>query len=121
LIQADLSQTVDICAQAFNPAGAAEREALSKKLAETSMLDMDLNDDERRILTTMRTCNVVRTDDLANFDNFRVNVIDGMVLNLKRGEVTLTPAPVPVARAGDAGLSTADPVVKNPMTSNFSC
>lgn len=68
----------------------------------------------------MRARNAVRTDDLVNLDNFRPDVINGMVLNLKRGELNLAPAPVPAARAGDAGLSAAAPIVKNPMTSIFS-
>ncbi len=84
------------------------------------MPEMNLSEDERRVLTTMRARNAIRSDDLINIDNFRADVINGMVMNLTRGELGLAPAPVPALHSGGSSTNSAAAPVKDPQVSIFS-
>lgn len=84
------------------------------------MPEMSLSDEERRVLTTMRARNAIRSDDLVNIDNFRADVVNGMIMNLTRGKLGLDPAPVPALHSGESGMNTAAAPVKDPRVSVFS-
>ncbi|KAJ5659678.1 FAD/NAD(P)-binding domain-containing protein [Penicillium longicatenatum] len=98
----EISQTIDFCMKAFHPAPKEQREAIFDKLATGSgassgsanptLSEQTLSADEERILTTMRARNAIRTEDLIHIDNFSVDIVDGMVPHLKRGELGLIDA-----------------------------
>ncbi|KAL9124475.1 MAG: hypothetical protein Q9217_006191 [Psora testacea] len=106
LTQEELSKTVDFCFHAFEPAGKEEREAVLRKVEDISnnasdnkmdlkskegaeMLEATLSPDEMRILTTIRARQMVRTEDIVSIEHFNTDTIDGMVPNMKRGELGL--------------------------------
>ncbi|KAJ5834970.1 FAD/NAD(P)-binding domain-containing protein [Penicillium robsamsonii] len=104
LTPAEISQTIDFCMKAFHPAPKEQRENISDKLANgaaagsssanPALSEQTLSAEEQRILTTMRARNAIRTEDLIHIDNFSVDVVDGMVPHLKRGELGLVDAAV---------------------------
>ncbi|KAF3483149.1 CrpH protein [Arthroderma uncinatum] len=110
LTQAEIAQTIDFCMQAFQNAGREEQDALMNKIKTVSetknegenviqKLDASLSVDERRTLSTIQARQIIRSEDTMNIDNFSIDVIDGMVPNLKRGSLGLVPY-VPKAKAG---------------------
>lgn len=113
LTPSEISQTIDFCMKAFHPAPKEQREVLHAKLAgegsgsstekpNTALLEQTLSSEEQRILTTMRARNAIRTEDLIHIDNFSVDVIDGMVPHLKRGELGLVDAAAAKVKIPDA-------------------
>ncbi|CAG8022389.1 unnamed protein product [Penicillium nalgiovense] len=112
LTSEEISQTIDFCMKAFHPAPKEQREAIFDKLASGSasasgsanptLSEQTLSADEQRILTTMRARNAIRTEDLIHIDNFSVDVVDGMIPRLKRGELGLIDAATAHIKAPNA-------------------
>jgi len=108
LTQEEISKTVDFCFHAFEPAAREEREALVRKMdsingtngatanASDEELRKALSPDELRILNTMRARQMVRQEDIVNLENFNSDPINGMVPNMKRGDLGLVKAPTTV-------------------------
>lgn len=105
LTQEEISKTVDFCFHAFEPAAREEREALVRKMeiikgandattdASDEELKKALSPDELRILNTMRARQMIRQEDIVNLENFNSDPINGMVPNMKRGDLGLVMAP----------------------------
>ena len=119
LTQAEISKTVDFCFHAFEPASREQREAVMRKVEGISSpdgttkkqsdeeLQKALSSDELRILNTMRARQMIRSEDIVNIENFNSDPIDGMVPNMKRGDLGLVKAPVAAdsKRPGDNVLA----------------
>lgn len=111
LTQAEIAQTINFCVNAFQNAGREEQDALMNKIKSVSetkngeetdvvkKLKESLSADERRTLNTIQARQIIRSEDTMNIDNFTVDVIDGMVPNLKRGSLGLLRY-VPKVKAG---------------------
>ncbi|GBF64191.1 flavine halogenase [Trichophyton mentagrophytes] len=111
LTQAEIAQTINFCVNAFQNAGREEQDALMNKIKSVSetkngeetdvvkKLEESLSADERRTLNTIQARQIIRSEDTMNIDNFTVDVIDGMVPNLKRGSLGLLRY-VPKVKAG---------------------
>lgn len=107
LTQAEISKTVDFCFNAFRPVDEAEKKAVLKKLENMSleqndpasdaskpkqtveMLEATLTEDETRILNTIRSRQMLRSEDTINIENLAADVIDGRRINLERGSLGL--------------------------------
>ena len=105
ITQAEVSKTVDFCMQAFKPAAQEQRDAVMAKVEKISgskdvvtaqhdeELRKALSPDELQILDTMRARKMVRQEDIVNIENFNNDAIDGLVPNMKTGELGLVKAP----------------------------
>ncbi|KAL8667337.1 MAG: hypothetical protein Q9168_007295 [Polycauliona sp. 1 TL-2023] len=107
LTQAEVSKTIDFCANAFRPVDENEKKAVLKKLEDMTieedqtartasqpkktaeMLEATLTEDETRILNTIRGRQMLRSEDTINIENLAADVIDGKRINLERGSLGL--------------------------------
>ncbi|KAL8906365.1 MAG: hypothetical protein Q9207_002077 [Kuettlingeria erythrocarpa] len=109
LSQEEVCKTVDFCFQAFKPVDEAEKQKVLKKLESVGveqdekangdaagkpkqtakMLEANLNEDETRILNTIRARQMMKSEDTMNIDNLAADIIDGRRINLERGALGL--------------------------------
>ncbi|KAF2420220.1 FAD/NAD(P)-binding domain-containing protein [Tothia fuscella] len=102
LSQDEISKTIEFCARAFAPVSASEKEAVLQQMEKLSLnensednaeglqeLHAQMNDNERRIMDTIRGRRMLRSEDTMNIDNFAVDVVDGLQPNMVRGALGL--------------------------------
>jgi len=105
LAQKELGQTLDFCAAAFNETQPEEKEHVLEKLMSNgkSLMDDTLNTSrdephknfssgEVRVINNIRARHIIDTKSSAGLDNFGVDVIDGMMVNLQPGKLGLVKA-----------------------------
>lgn len=66
--------------------------------------DLKLTDNEKRTLKTIQARQIIRSEDTMNIENFSIDVVDGMVPNLKRGALGLARHVAPTRAGTDVGL-----------------
>ncbi|KAL8842375.1 MAG: hypothetical protein Q9176_002764 [Flavoplaca citrina] len=126
LTQAEVSKTVDFCFNAFRPVDEAEKKAVLKKIENMTldndstagsaskpkqtveMVEANLNEDETRILNTIRGRQMLRSEDTINIENLAADVIDGKRINLQRGSLGLV---APSATEHNKGTTSEDDVL----------
>ncbi|KAL8709512.1 MAG: hypothetical protein Q9220_005754 [cf. Caloplaca sp. 1 TL-2023] len=113
LSQDEVSSTIDFCMRAFIPTSDTQAQAVLDKVEATKAaqekeemadvkagkpkknakdLEVDLTEDEKQILTTIRARQMLRIEDIIHNDNLAADVIDGMRINLVRGQLGLAQA-----------------------------
>lgn len=97
LTDAKVSETVGFCLNAFNSITPAQRQAVLDKVqrvkanpdAETKEDLEKLDEEELKILQTIRARQMLRTEDTLHIDNFSQDAIDGYAPRLKHGALGL--------------------------------
>ncbi|KAL8698812.1 MAG: hypothetical protein Q9201_006366 [Fulgogasparrea decipioides] len=110
LSQDEISDTIDFCMRAFIPTSDTEAQNVLNKVEAAKEdqnneigkdgkpkktvkdLETNLTEDEKRILTTIRARQMLRIEDIIHNDNLAADVIDGMRINLVRGQLGLSKA-----------------------------
>lgn len=103
--QEEVSKTVVFCFRAFRPISPDDREAILQKMAAFGINDVTfetkakldgfeaaLTSDELQILNTIRGRKMLRSEDSLNINKLTFGNINGLRLNLKRGDLGLVAA-----------------------------
>ena len=102
LTQGEVVKTVDFCLNAFAETSPEERQKVLDKIKAINNGDSNvqlknhedlekLDEDELRILNSIRARQMLRMEDTFNLDHFGSDAIDGFAPNLRRGKLGLTP------------------------------
>ncbi|KAK5991522.1 Flavin-dependent halogenase ascD [Cladobotryum mycophilum] len=92
LTQSELNQTLEFCANAFEPVKAEDRDVAMEKIAATvdvTAYHADLSPEQRHAVNHIRARQMMRTEDTMHLENFTTDVIDGLVPHLERGALGL--------------------------------
>ncbi len=102
LSQYELAQTLDFCASAFDHTQPEEKEYVLQKVMSNGGSIMDdklkevadayqksLSTEELRVINHIRARSMIDTKSTFDLDNFGTDVINGMRVNLQRGNLGL--------------------------------
>ncbi|KAL8936875.1 MAG: hypothetical protein Q9216_004700 [Gyalolechia sp. 2 TL-2023] len=108
LSQEEVCKTVDFCFQAFKPVDEAEKRKVLQKLETVSiekdsstgneaapqkqtaqMLEANLDEDETKILNSIRARQMLKAEDTMNIEHIAADVLDGRRIHLERGNLGL--------------------------------
>lgn len=107
LSEEEVSKTIDFCFNAFIPVDAKQKESLLERMRELGIEDLSqiedneqyakgvaeleglLSPEQMRIMHSIRARQMLRSEDTINIDNFGSDVIDGLTVNLKVGQLGL--------------------------------
>ena len=114
--QAELSENIKFCANAWDGTKPDARAALLEKIREAidsiggssgeedhrakiEAMKSNLSEEEKRVLNHVRARQLLRTEDSMHIDNFSTDLIDGLAPYVHHGQLTLRAAE-PMAVAG---------------------
>jgi hypothetical protein len=101
LSQKELGETLDFCAAAFDETQPEEKDRVLKEIMANGKGVMDkaftprdevqksFHSEELRVIDNIRARHVLDIKSSGKLDNFSVDVIDGMKVNLQRGKLGL--------------------------------
>lgn len=108
LTQGELNDTVDFCLHAYEHHDMEKTKKVHAELAKSGNKDpTGLDEDEMKILRSIRARQLIRSDDFLNNDNFGIDTIDGYRPQIKKGGLTILKAEVNGMKSATFDLGTA--------------
>ena len=102
LTQAEISQTLDFCLNAFQESAPETRASVLQKVegagaapdattttTDKVKLEANLTKEEEGVLKSIRARQMLRTEDILHIENFSADTIDGFAPHLERGRLGL--------------------------------